>query len=151
MILCIGATPTVQRTMRFARLELGAVNRAREIHVTASGKAVNVARVVTSLGEESLLAQFLGGATGRYVAGALDAEGVRHDTVWTRNDAPTRTCTTLLADEGAATELVEEAPPITPDDVAALEATVRRHLPAARSLCLSGSFPASWPARARRP
>ena len=145
MILCVGATPTVQRTMRFTRLELGAVNRAREIHVTASGKAVNVARVVTLLGGESLLAQFLGGATGRYVAGALDAEGVQHETVWTRNDAPTRTCTTLLVDEGATTELVEEAPPVAPEDVVALEVAVRRHLPAARALCLSGSFPAGVP------
>ncbi len=145
MILAVGATPTVQRTLRLARVELGAVNRAREVWVTASGKAVNVARVVTLLGGESRLAQFLGGDTGRFVARALDAAGVPHDTVWVQGDAPTRTCTTLLPDGGPATELVEEAPPVSPHDVAALEAAVRKHLPSARALCLSGSFPPGVP------
>jgi tagatose 6-phosphate kinase len=144
-ILAVGLTPTVQRTMRFARLEIGAVNRARTVLVTASGKAVNVARVVRLLGGESRLVQFLGGDTGRFLAGVLEAEEVTHDSVWVENGAPTRTCTTLLAEDGPATELVEEARPVTPGDVAALEATVRAHLPSASALCLSGSFPPGVP------
>lgn len=146
MILVVGATPTVQRTMRFGHhLAVGAVNRARETVVTASGKAVNVARVVTLLGGESRLAQTLGGESGRFVAGMLDAEGVPQETIWVSDDAPTRTCTTLLTDDGPTTELVEEARPITEADAAALEAAVRRHLPSASALCLSGSFPPGVP------
>lgn len=145
MILCVGATPTVQRTLRCARVALGEVNRAREVHVTASGKAVNVARVVTLLGGESKLVHCLGGDTGRWVAQMLDRDGVAHDTIWLPDDAPTRTCTTLLGDNAPATELVEEAPPVAPNDVAALEAAVQQHLPSARALCCSGSFPPGVP------
>lgn len=139
-VLVVGTTPTVQRTLFFDRLALGAVNRARAVHITASGKAVNVARVVKRLDGESRLEQFLGGEPGRFLARALDTEGVAHETVWTADDAPTRTCTTLLSRDEPATELVEEAPPVTPDDVNALEESIRRRLPDSRWLCLSGSL-----------
>ena len=43
MILCLGTTPTVQRTMTFAKLNIDAVNRAIEVKQTASGKSINVA------------------------------------------------------------------------------------------------------------
>jgi tagatose 6-phosphate kinase len=145
-ILAVGATPTVQRTLRFAALDLGAVNRAREVLVTASGKAVNVARVAARLGGDSLLVQILGGDTGRFVARALDAEGVPHATVWLENTGPTRTCTTLLDDSGRTTELVEEAPPLDPAECARFEAECRDRLPGSGALCLSGSLPAGVPA-----
>jgi len=146
VILVVGATPTVQRTMFFAQaLAPGAVNRAREVHVSASGKAVNVARVVTLVGGAARLVHSLGGDTGRFVARALDAENVPQEVVWAQDDAPTRTCTTLLPNVGPATELVEEARPLAESDVAALEAATRRHLPEARALCLSGSLPPGVP------
>lgn len=146
MILCVGLTPTVQRTLRFARLSVGEVNRAREVHVTASGKGLNVARVVTLLGGESLLVQFLSGDTGRFIARTLDCERIASATIWTEDDAPTRTCITLLSDdETPPTELVEEARAVSKGEIAALEATVRRHLPEARALGLSGSFPPGVP------
>lgn len=145
MILCVGLTPTVQRTMRFERLTPGAVNRATQTLVTASGKAVNVARVVTLLGGEARLVQFLGGDTGRYIARTLEAQGIPQEIVWIDSDAPTRTCTTLLPADGPTTELVEEAAPATAQDMAAAEAAALRHLPHARALCLSGSFPPGVP------
>ncbi len=83
-----------------ALAEVGGVNRAREVRVTASGKAVNAARVVTTVGRPALVATFLGGDTGRFVARRLDMEGVAHHVVWTEDDAPTRTCITLLPDGG---------------------------------------------------
>jgi len=50
VILYVGGTPAMQRTLRFPRLEVGGVNRASEVRVTASGKVVNAARVATVLG-----------------------------------------------------------------------------------------------------
>lgn len=145
MILCVGGTPAVQRTLCFPSLEVGGVNRAREVRVTASGKVVNAARVATILGGQALVATFLGGDAGRFVARELDAEGVAHDAVWTEDDAPTRTCVTLLPDGGPVTELVEEAPPVSAKDVAALEAAVTGRLPEAKALCLIGSLPPGAP------
>jgi fructose-1-phosphate kinase PfkB-like protein len=135
----------MQRTLRFESLRPGGVNRAYEARVTASGKVVNVARVVTTLGGQALLATFLGGDPGRFVARELDEAGVPHEVVWVEDDAPTRTCATLLPDDGPVTELVEEASPVSEKDVAALEAVVTGRLKEAESLCLIGSFPPGVP------
>ena len=143
MILCVGLTPTVQRTMRFARLALGEVNRASAVWTTASGKAVNVARVVTRLGGDARLVQILGGESGRWVGETLDREHIPHHTVWAYDDAPTRTCTTLLTEGGPTTELVEEARGVEPHDVVLLTTTYRNALWDwdALGVCLSGSLP----------
>ncbi len=143
MILCVGGTPAMQRTLSFERLVPGEVNRATEVRVTASGKAANAARVAATLGGPALLVSFLGGDSGRFVAEKLDKEGVRRDAVWT--DTPTRTCATLLHDGGEVTELVEEAGAVSAKDAAALEEIARRRLPEARTLCLIGSLPSGVP------
>ncbi|MBA2692943.1 MAG: hexose kinase [Rubrobacter sp.] len=143
MILCVGGTPAMQRTLSFERLVPGEVNRATEVRVTASGKVTNAARVAATLGSRSTFVSFLGGDSGRFVAEKLDEDGVSHDVVWT--DAPTRTCATLLHDGGEATELVEEARPVSAEDAAALEEVARKHLPGADALCLIGSLPSGIP------
>lgn len=145
MILCVGGTPAMQRTLLLPSLEVGGVNRAREVQVTASGKAVNAARVATSLGGRALLVTFLGGDAGRFVARRLDAEGVAHEAVWAQDDAPTRTCVTLLPDAAPVTELVEEASPVSERDVAALEEVVNGRLADSTAVCLTGSMPSGVP------
>ena len=50
MILCLGTTPTMQRTMLFPRVRIDEVNRAAEVREYASGKSVNVAKVLKTLG-----------------------------------------------------------------------------------------------------
>ena len=145
MILSVGLTPTVQRTLRFARFVPGEVNRAREVVVTASGKGANVARVVTLLGGTARLVQICGGASGRFVEGELTRQGVACITVWDEDDAPTRTCTTLLPDNGPTTELVEEARPVGAHDLSLLRAAISTGLLEAHALCLSGSLPPGVP------
>ena len=144
VILCAGATPAMQRTLFFERLVPGEVNRAYDVRVTASGKVTNAARVAAALGSPTLLATFLGGDSGRFVAGELEAEGVEREIIWSE-DAPTRTCSTLISADSRITELVEEARPVSRKDAAKLEDVVRRHLPEAEALCLIGSLPPSVP------
>ncbi|MBC8104432.1 MAG: 1-phosphofructokinase family hexose kinase [Cytophagales bacterium] len=146
MILCIGLSPAVQRTLLFDGFALGQVNRARETLITASGKAVNVARVLLQLDGSPHLVQLIGGDSGRFVTASLDAMGLGHTSVRVHNDAPTRTCVTLLSDRDGPTEIVEEVRPVNSDDIHALRAAARPLIPHARALCLSGSFPEGVPA-----
>lgn len=145
MILCVGGTPAMQRTLRFKSFMMGGVNRAYELQVTASGKVSNAARVAATLGDEVLAISFLGGDSGRFVARALQGDGVPCEPVWVESDAPTRTCITLIPDKGPVTEMVEEAPPVSAKDVSALENAVADHLPRAEALCLIGSLPPGVP------
>ncbi len=141
VILCVGLTPTVQRTQRFAHFTLGEVNRAVETVTTASGKAVNVARVLDTLGARVCLVHPLGCDSGRFVAKSLPFE---QEIVWAEDDAPTRTCCTLLS-EATTTELVEEAPPLSAVDTERTVATILALLPQASALSLSGSLPPGTP------
>lgn len=144
MILCVGTTPAVQRSMQFASLQLDHVNRAVSVHQSAAGKGINVARVLTTLGVDALTTGFLGGDTGDYIRRELDREGIAHRFV----NVPfaTRTCTTVIDKTmGTSTELVEESQEVSPDQWRELEMVVESSLPRCKALVLSGSLPPNAP------
>jgi len=139
MILYLGTTPAVQRTMTFDGLEVDAVNRAVGVTETASGKAVNAARVGKALGAEGVVTGFVGGEPGRALRHDLDRGGVRHDFVEVK--PKTRVCVTLIdRDEGTATELVEEPGEVDPRDYETLFRVVEVHLKRATALVCGGSL-----------
>lgn len=108
MIVCLGTTPTVQKTLTFDRVEIDFVNRAKSVLAYASGKSVNVAKILHILGRDALALGILGGEGGKFIRQDLDRAGVRHD--FLEVDPPTRTCTTVLdRSTNTATELVEES------------------------------------------
>lgn len=140
MILCVGLSPTVQRTMGFSNpVESGRVVRASWVKTTASGKAVNVARMVSQLGAETHLIHPLAGETGILVNRMLDEDRVRQTVIWLEKTL-TRICTTVL--DGETTELVEEASPLQPLDLQRLETCVEEAVAECTLQCLCGSFPA---------
>jgi tagatose 6-phosphate kinase len=102
---------------------------------------VNVARVLTTLGGTAKLVQIVGGRSGRFLTETLDKEGVPHHSIGAEDDAPTRTCLTLLPEDSPATEIVEEAAPLSPHDAALLMAACKNALWEARAVCCSGSLP----------
>ena len=128
VILCVGGTPAMRRTFLFDRLDIGEVNRAREVRVTASGKVTNAARAVT----------VLGGDAGRFVARELEAAGLPHEPVWV--DAPTRVCATVVGESGCATELVEEGGAVSKEKADDLERLALEKLRETGALCLVGSL-----------
>src|ERR1700722_668913 len=139
MHICVGTTPTVQQTMVFGRVVVDEVNRAVETRRGASGKPVNVARVLHTLGEAAMLCVPVGGDTGRFIWGDLDALGIAHDCV--ECGAPTRTCVTVVDHSGkTATELVEESGPLSGDESARMLATFQKHLVGGRMAVLSGTL-----------
>lgn len=145
MILCLGTTPAVQRTLRFTHFKLDAVNRAADVFDYAGGKASNVARVAHQLGEPVLTCGFLGGDTGTFIRKNLDQTGILHDFVTVT--PPTRLCVTIVDQFTAtSTELVEEAAALEESDWNQLDTTLHRHLKTATVLVLTGSLPPHAPA-----
>ncbi|MCX8156205.1 MAG: 1-phosphofructokinase family hexose kinase [Verrucomicrobiae bacterium] len=138
MILCLGPTPALQRVMRFDRLQWHRVNRARTTLDGVAGKAVNVAKVLHTLGETPLLTGFLGGESGRRLEAELHQRGLRQ--AWVRVPPPTRQCITLVEEAGGVTELVEESRPVPPEAYDELASVVEQHLPRCRALIISGTL-----------
>ena len=133
MNICLGTTPTVQLTMVFERVATDEVNRAVQVIRGAAGKAVNVGRVLHTLGDDAKVCVPLGADTGQFLAEELSREGIEHDCVRAPN--PTRTCVTVI-DRSArtATELVQEHAAVSPDVVRELLEKLGGYLPGARCL-----------------
>ena len=144
MILCIGTTPAAQRVMIFTTLEVDAVNRARHTYDGIAGKSINVAKVLTTLGEQAAATGFLGGNSGREILGQLNARGITTQFVSVK--PPTRQCITVLDQTvQTVTELVEESRPVAPEDYPALEVIIDLFLSKCRAVVMSGSLTPGGP------
>ena len=121
------------------------MNRAAAVYDYASGKSVNVARVLRALGEEALATGFVGrGERGDALLADLDRAGIRHDFV--RVAPPARQCVTVIdRAAGTATELVEESQPVYDGDWAELLRRLGGMVPAATGCVFSGSLPPGAP------
>jgi 1-phosphofructokinase family hexose kinase len=144
MILCIGTTPAAQRVMLFRKLVLDAVNRAGTTLDVASGKSINVAKVLKVLGEQPVAVGFVGGARGEFIRAAMAGKGIDCDFVTVT--AQTRQCITLIDESsGTHTELVEESPAVEPADGDKLMILIRRHITGCRAVVMSGTIAPGGP------
>ncbi len=144
MILCLGTTPAVQRSMTFDRLQIDGVNRTGDVKQYASGKSVNAARVLHTLDIPVICTGFVGGDSGQFLLKDLDESEIEHHFV--RVDAPTRMCITLVdRSVGTATELIEESRPPAQAAYEQLISTLRELLPRASGVMLCGSLPPGAP------
>src|SRR5687767_4241790 len=130
--------------MTFTALRVGDVNRATDVLETASGKSLNVARVLRAMNVPLVASGFLGGDSGSFIRADLDRAGIAHDFVDVEPE--TRTCVTVI-DEGAAaaTELIEESKTVEPDAHARLGEKVQALLSAAHLLVMSGTLTPAAP------
>jgi hypothetical protein len=87
------------------------------------GKALNAARAAHALGADVHAIALLGGHIGRWVADALEDEGVTCDAV--AGPGETRICVSV-SDGGDLTEFYEPGPELEPEHWAALEAAAAR-------------------------
>lgn len=72
MIVTVTPNPSVDRTYRLGALRPGTLNRARSVTVEASGKGVNVSRVLARLGTRTRMVVTAGGPEGRLLASLLN-------------------------------------------------------------------------------
>ncbi len=146
MIVAAGLTPAWQQMLRFASVQTGDVNRAQEAHWTASGKVTNVGLALHFLGARSKTVGLCGGATGRAIEDEFMELGASAE--WVKTACRTRVCTTILdASTGETTELVENASPVTADELAAFMKAYRNAATQAQLVVLSGSLPGGVPTR----
>ena len=120
-----------------------ALHRVGRVREVAGGKGVNVARALRTLGAEVTVAGFLGGFNGQKFRHLLAQEGLTG--LFGGVEGETRECHILLDGRVHPTEVYENGPFVTPDDLRDLA----ERLPEGR-LIVSGSLPRGLTADAFR-
>ncbi len=106
-ILVVCLNPTFQKTLIFDSLQEGEVNRCSYHRLDASGKGVNVTRILTQAGYPAIHLTHLGGSRREEMLNLLSADGI--EVLWTDTVSPIRACTTIInTTNHTVTELVEE-------------------------------------------
>lgn len=105
-ILVVGLNPAWQKVLQFSDLKWGAVNRAASLHSLASGKGVNVAKVLKRLGHEVWLLQIVGGENGNRIENECRVQGIKTLNIWVEEE--TRVCSTFVdTNQNQVTEIIE--------------------------------------------
>ncbi|MGN0867511.1 MAG: 1-phosphofructokinase family hexose kinase [Oligosphaeraceae bacterium] len=144
-LLVVGCSPAWERGLRFSALAQGEVNRAAETWEYPAGKATNLCRAIRCWGRDAchaILLTCLGGRRGSRFQDACREEGLFFKAVECRGE--TRVCTNLLT-PGGMTELVEEAPPLSPPERKRFLETLALCLEDADAVALAGNFPPETP------
>ena len=141
--LTVCLNPVVQRTIVLDRLRVHEVNRSVEHRLDASGKGINVTRVLTQLGERATHLCQAGGWNRELWLGL--AEEDRIEVHWVESDTPIRFCTTLVDRSArAATEIVEAAERVSPEVEARVVQAFEQLLPDHQVVIFSGTKAAGF-------
>jgi len=150
VILSAGLSSSWQQVLVFDELRPGEVNRASRVRWYPAGKVTNAARAAHRLvqgrgtGGPSRGLTILGGFTGDAMARALEEEGLSMAVV--RSKTPTRVCTTVIDEaEETITELVENAGPVSREELEEFHSIFRREAEEARAIVLTGSLTENTP------
>ncbi len=152
LVVCLN--PVIQKTLVFDGLELDHVNRAKTVRTDASGKGVNVTRVLSQLGAEVVHLTHAGGPNRDWFLSLAAADAL--DLRWVDSESEVRICTTVIDSKAHnATELVEEAAAVGPGTEEALLERFDSLIPSFDVLILSGTKAAGYsdaiiPAMAKR-
>ena len=141
--LCVCLNPVIQKTLVFSRLIPGEVNRATLHRVDASGKGVNVARVLAQTGRRSILLTQAGGVNREWFLSMCADGGFELRTVDSGSEI--RFCYTAIDEaSGDATELVEESEPVGAKTGDGILAAFKACLPECRAVIISGTRAAGF-------
>jgi len=138
VILTVTPNIALDITYHIERLTPHTSTRVSDVKDRAGGKGINVARVLHSLGHESMAVGFAGGTVGAQIREDLDAAGLRYQLLPIMGQ--TRRSVSIV-DATDATVLNEAGPEITKHEWAALVAMVTELIKQASVLVVSGSLP----------
>jgi 1-phosphofructokinase family hexose kinase len=144
VILCVSASPSVDKLFEVERVEVGAIHRPTGFVQVPGGKGLNVARSAHALGAAVTATGILAGHAGRWIEEALAAEGVRARFAWA--DGETRASLSVADRTGRGlTEFYEKGWDIGPEGWGGLELIVREVLPTTGWMTISGNLPVGAP------
>jgi len=144
VILCVAASPSVDKLFEVDRVVVGAIHRPTGFVQVPGGKGLNVARSAHALGAEVTATGVLAGHAGRWIEEALAAEGVPSRFAWVEGETRASLSVADLTGRGL-TEFYERGWDIGVAGWEQLEGIVRDLLPSSAWMTLSGNLPVGAP------
>jgi 1-phosphofructokinase family hexose kinase len=144
VILCVAASPSVDKLFEVDRVEVGAIHRPTEFVQVPGGKGLNVARSAHALGAEVTATGVLAGHAGRWIEEALAADGVPSRFAWVEGETRASLSVADMTGRGL-TEFYERGWDIGATGWEQLEGIVRELLPSSGWMTLSGNLPVGAP------
>jgi 1-phosphofructokinase/tagatose 6-phosphate kinase len=142
-LLSVCMNPTLQKTLVFPGFIPDRVNRTGEYRLDASGKGINVSRVLTQLGKSCVHLTQLGGVLRDLFLDLCGRDNL--ELQWVESFSPIRFCYTLInKGEGTVTELVEESEAVGEGTEDRLLAAYARLLPGISTVIISGAKAAGF-------
>jgi 1-phosphofructokinase family hexose kinase len=136
--LAVCMNPTLQKTLVFSCLIRDSVNRTGEYRLDASGKGVNVCRVLTQLGKEACHLTQLGGVMRPLFLELCGKDGLTVE--WVESSSPIRFCYTIIdKEQKTVTELVEESEKVGDGTGGRILETFTKLIPGYSVLVISGT------------
>lgn len=141
--LAVCLNPTLQKTLRFASISRDRVNRTAEHRLDASGKGVNVARVLIQLGRNATHLTQLGGDFRQLFLDFCERDGL--PVRWADSGSQIRFCYTAIdSSDRSVTELVEESSPVAPGTEERILELFQTIVPSFGTLIVSGTKAAGY-------
>ena len=140
MITCVCMNPAMDKTIELDGFNYGGLNRVKRSMLDATGKAVNVAIVLSRLGEEARLVGINYREGGRAVETRLAVEGAQSEFVWL-DGALRVNIKALDTRTGRMTEINDSGAPVTPEAAGQAAALIERSEDDSRYVALMGSLP----------
>jgi 1-phosphofructokinase len=125
MIVTVTLNPAVDKTALIDNIKLHALNRLKSVVTDIGGKGINVSKTIQSLGGKSIACGFLAGNSGNIIEKKLNDFNIITDFVYVEGE--TRTNLKLVEKEGLLTELNEQGPKVSSDDINRLAGKLEKY------------------------
>jgi 1-phosphofructokinase len=142
MITTVTPNPSLDRTLHLPRVVLGEVNRATATMVEPSGKGVNVALALHSVGVPARAVLPVGGSVGHEIALLLDDLGLDHLDVPIAGTL--RSNISLVEADGRTSKVNEPGPQLSQAEIDALCAMALAHSGTGDWMVWAGSLPVGF-------
>ncbi|WP_312641267.1 PfkB family carbohydrate kinase, partial [Hydrogenoanaerobacterium sp.] len=138
MIITVTLNPALDKTVEVDSLLLGGLNRLRNVTIDAGGKGINVSKMISALGGQSIATGYVGGSSGDELLHRLEKLKIQHSFVSVQDT--TRTNLKVVSAEGV-TELNEPGVQVTESEHTSLRRKLLSYSAPDTLYVLSGSLP----------
>ena len=140
MITTVTMNASVDKRYTVNNISVNDVNRVKEVRNSAGGKGLNVARVLSLLGEEVIATGILGGYNGEYFKSLINDDKIK--LMFSKMQGETRCCINVIdASTNKSTEFLESGSSVSAFELVSFLYEYEKAIKKSEIVVISGSIP----------